>query len=49
MLQLPWTRGEVEWSNEFTLMYKGSAHKLDPDSSDANGRYRCEDESFFYI
>jgi len=39
----------VGWENKFTLMYKGTGHKLKAGGSSAYGRYYTEDEQFLYI
>jgi hypothetical protein len=41
--------GNVQWWNEFTLLYKGASYKLKAGTGAAYGRYYCEDENFLYI
>jgi hypothetical protein len=45
------TNGQsFNWSNEFTLLYKGTAYKLKPDTGGlAYGHYHTEDEQFLAI
>jgi len=45
-----WEYGYVDWSNAFTLLYKGTAHRLVPATTTlAYGQYYLEDEQFLYV
>jgi RHS repeat-associated protein len=45
-----WEYGYVDWSNAFTLLYKGTGYRLIPGSTTTGyGRYYLEDEQFLYV